>query len=141
MSSVSCVTPATFCVAVVDDDPRLRQLLAYELDDLGVSFTCFSSAIELLNCKKLHEFKLILLDLVMPEMDGYSCLVKLRQGCFQGKVIIVTANWDSSREQDLRHAGVDDCWNKTVALERLGPLVQQLRLTSLSVCEPSLDNS
>jgi CheY-like chemotaxis protein len=131
MSSVSSEPPTTFSVAVVDDDPRLRQLLALELVDLGVSATCFSSAIELLNWEQLHDLQLILLDLVMPEMDGLTCLMKLRQHCFTGKVIVVTANWDSSREQDLLHAGADDCWNKTVALERLGPLVRQLGLPSL----------
>jgi CheY-like chemotaxis protein len=128
MSSLSSEPPASFSVAVVDDDPRLRQLLALELDDLGVSATCFSSAIELLNWEQLHELQLILLDLVMPEMDGLTCLIRLRQGCFTGKVVVVTANWESSREQDLLQAGADDCWNKTVALERLGPLVRQLRL-------------
>lgn len=138
MSSVSSTPPAAFSVAVVDDDPRLRQLLALELDDLGVSATCFSSAIELLNWEQLHDLNLILLDLVMPEMDGLTCLIKLRQGRFTGKVIVVTANWESSREQYLLHAGADDCWNKTVALERLGPLVHQLRLPSLPGCPPPL---
>jgi CheY-like chemotaxis protein len=131
MSSLPSEPSIGFSVAVVDDDPRLRQLMALELNDLGVCAACFSSAIELLNWEQLHQLKLILLDLVMPEMDGLTCLIKLRQGCFTGKVIVVTANWESSREQDLLHAGADDCWNKTVALERLGPLVRQLRLPSL----------
>lgn len=123
-------TPAAltpFNVAVVDDDPRLRQLLALELQDLGVSTFCFSSAVDLLNWEELHQLQLILLDLVMPEMDGLTCLIKLRQGSFSGKVVVVTANWEFSREHALLRAGADDCWNKTVALERLGPLVQQLR--------------
>jgi two-component system OmpR family response regulator len=132
VTSVSSEPPAPFSVAVVDDDPRLRELLALELGDLGVSATCFSSAMELLNWEQLHDLQLILLDLMMPEMDGLTCLMKLRQDCFTGKVIVVTANWDSSRAQELLHAGADDCWNKTVALERLAPLVRLLGLASLS---------
>ncbi|MFN6132438.1 MAG: response regulator [Synechococcaceae cyanobacterium] len=128
----STVQPAAgSSVAVVDDDPRLRTLLAMELEDLGVAASCFSSAIDLLTWEHLHELKLILLDLVMPEMDGLTCLLKLRQNCFRGMVVIVTANWESSRERDLLDAGADDCWIKTVALERLGPLVQQLGLAGL----------
>ena len=127
MNTPTATVQTSFNVAVVDDDPRLRQLLALELQDLGVSATCFSSAMALLNWEQLHELHLILLDLVMPEMDGLTCLVKLREDSFRGKVVVVTANWESSREQALLRAGADDCWNKTVALERLGPLVQQLR--------------
>ena len=112
--------------AVVDDDRRLRQLLALELEDLGVAVTCFPSAIELLDWGQLHQTQLILLDLVMPEMDGRSCLLKLRQRCFTGKIIVVTANWESSQEQDLLNAGADGCWNKTLALQQLGPFVDKL---------------
>ncbi|MEB3360746.1 MAG: response regulator [Synechococcaceae cyanobacterium] len=130
MSTVTHQPPSAFSVAVVDDDPRLRQLLTLELEDLGISTTCFSSAMELLSWDHLHDLQLILLDLVMPEMDGLTCLIKLRQVCFTGKVVVITANWEVSREQDLMRAGADDCWNKTVALERLGPLVEQLRQPS-----------
>lgn len=130
MSTATHQPASAFSVAVVDDDPRLRELLTLELEDLGLSTTCFSSAIELLNWDHLHDLQLILLDLVMPEMDGLTCLIKLRQDCFRGKVVVITANWEISREQDLMRAGADDCWNKTVALERLGPLVEQLRQPS-----------
>lgn len=114
-------------VAVVDDDPRLRELLALELEDLGAAPTCFASAAALLGSEQLPLQHLVLLDLVMPEMDGLTCLRRLRQGAFAGKVVIVTANWEASREQDLIAAGADGCWNKTVALERLAPLLQILR--------------
>ena len=118
---------AAFLAAVVDDDPRVRRLLALELEDLGVSPTCFSSAIELLSWEKLHQLQLILLDLMMPEMDGLACLTKLRQGYFRGTVVMVTANWEESRAQALLSAGADACWNKTAALERLAPFIAQLR--------------
>ena len=119
--------PSELSVAVVDDDPRLRDLLALELEDLGVNPTCFPSAIDLLGSEQLHKIQLILLDLVMPDMDGLTCLLKLRQCCFSGKVVVVTANWEVNREQDLIRAGADGCWNKTVALERLGPYLESLR--------------
>ncbi|MEB3169422.1 MAG: response regulator [Synechococcaceae cyanobacterium] len=130
MSVLSPPAAAVLSVAVVDDDPRLRQLLALELEDLGVAAICFPSAMALLNWEQLHQLQLVLLDLVMPEMDGLSCLIQLRRGCFSGKVVVFTANWECSRAQELLRAGADDCWNKTAVLERLGPLVEQLRQPS-----------
>lgn len=119
--------PDQINVAVVDDDPRLRELLALELEDLGATPTCFPSAKDLLDCKDLHSLQLVLLDLVMPEMDGLTCLLELRQNSFQGRVVLVTANWESTKDYDLMEAGADDCWNKTVALERLAPLLERMR--------------
>lgn len=58
-------------VAIVDDDPRIRKLLALELADLGCATSDFASAEELLNGLQGHGFDLILLDLVLPGLDGF----------------------------------------------------------------------
>ena len=66
-SSSECPT-----VAVVDDDPRIRALLDDELSDEGFEpFLCASGA-ELLELVDRRPIDLILLDLMMPEMDGIS---------------------------------------------------------------------
>ena len=64
-------------VAIVDDDPRLRELIRDELIDEGVEpFVCSDgeALLELLDQRKID---LILLDLMMPKMDGMTCLQRL----------------------------------------------------------------
>ena len=99
-------TPAV--VAVVDDDPRIRALLEDELIDEGVIPVLCASGYEMLESIKKYDVKLILLDLMMPEMDGFQCLKELRSQAFQGVVVIVTALSDDSKRREALSEGASD---------------------------------
>jgi DNA-binding response OmpR family regulator len=93
-------------VAVVDDDPRIRRLLEDELADLGHAPTCYSNAFDLLKELDINPPAIVLLDLLMPQMDGIECLRRMRNSGFEGPVIIFTALSDNEkrREADLEGA-------------------------------------
>ena len=57
-------------VAFLDDDPRLRSLIAEELLDEGVQPLASSTGQDLFNCLDVEKVDLIFLDLMMPVMDG-----------------------------------------------------------------------
>lgn len=99
-------TPAV--VAVVDDDPRIRALLEDELIDEGVTPVLCASGYEMLESIKKYDVKLILLDLMMPGMDGFQCLKELRAQAFQGVVVIVTALSDDSKRREALSEGASD---------------------------------
>ena len=99
-------TPAV--VAVVDDDPRIRALLEDELIDEGVTPVLCASGYEMLESIKKYDVKLILLDLMMPGMDGFQCLKELRTQAFQGVVVIVTALSDDSKRRKALSEGASD---------------------------------
>ena len=99
-------TPAV--VAVVDDDPRIRALLEDELIDEGVTPVLCASGYEMLESIKKYDVKLILLDLMMPGMDGFQCLKGLRAQAFQGVVVIVTALSDDSKRREALSEGASD---------------------------------
>jgi DNA-binding response OmpR family regulator len=61
-------------VAVVDDDPRIRALLASELEDLGAEVLRCREGSELLADARLDQVQLVLLDWVMPGLDGVGIL-------------------------------------------------------------------
>ena len=61
-------------IAIVDDDPRIRKLLTEELQDLGHTCACFEDGFELLDISPPGPWALVLLDLMMPQMDGVECL-------------------------------------------------------------------
>lgn len=99
-------TPAV--VAVVDDDPRIRALLEDELIDEGVTPLLCASGHQMLESVKKYDVKLILLDLMMPGMDGFQCLKELRTLAFQGAVVIVTALSDDAKRREALSEGASE---------------------------------
>ena len=55
-------------VAIVEDDPRIQQLLLAEIKDEGHNGVIFNSAEEFLNNSSAQPFDLVLLDLMLPGM-------------------------------------------------------------------------
>lgn len=112
-------------VAVVDDDPRIRTLLQEELLDEGIDAHLCASGLELLNLLKSQTIDLILLDLMMPEMDGMECLERLQAIGFKGKILIVTAFSDEIKRRQAMAAGADGYILKPNLFDDLGALLQQ----------------
>lgn len=95
-------------IAVVDDDPRIRKLLEDELTDLNYQSTCFDNAFDLLENLADCAPALVLLDLLMPQMDGIECLRRLRRVGYRGVVIIFSALSDNERRQEAELEGANE---------------------------------
>ena len=65
-------TPKALRVAVVEDDPRIQQLISAEITDEGHTCICFGSAEDFLDEAGSDRFDLLLLDLMLPGMDGLA---------------------------------------------------------------------
>ena len=87
-------------IAVVDDDPRIRHLLREELIDAGFDPECYKDGFALLEKLTITPPDLILLDLMMPQLDGIECLRRIRQAGFEGPVLIFTALSDNEKRQE-----------------------------------------
>ncbi len=87
-------------VAIVDDDYRLRELIRQELIDEGVEPIVCPNGQALLDLLNQRSVDLILLDLMMPTMDGMTCLKCLQDRSNLIPVLVVTAfNEDSKRAE------------------------------------------
>ena len=65
-------TPKALRVAVVEDDPRIQQLISAEITDEGHACIGFGSAEDFLDEAGSDRFDLLLLDLMLPGMDGLA---------------------------------------------------------------------
>lgn len=66
-------------ILVVDDDPDILTIIQYSLEEMpGVQLTCVQSGEEALQTAMKIEPDLILLDVMMPQMDGIATLKALR---------------------------------------------------------------
>jgi CheY-like chemotaxis protein len=112
-------------VAVVDDDARIRELLATELEDLGATVLRCRDGSDLLNTAELTAVQLVLLDWMMPGVNGEATLLELRARQFNGRVVVVTALCDPQVQATAQAAGAAATLLKTEALEQLGHWLNQ----------------
>ncbi len=95
-------------IALVDNDEDSREVLQVLLETEGHSVQQFSSGKEFLAAFRPGLFKLILLDLSMPKMDGYEVLSRIRREDENVPVVAVTAQaYDTDRER-AHAAGFSD---------------------------------
>jgi len=66
-------------ILVVEDDPDTRAALCTMLENLGFSHVSFGSAKETLSSLKGLRVDLALLDIMMPEMNGYELLREIKK--------------------------------------------------------------
>jgi len=106
-------------ILVIEDDPIIRQTVEYALKRAG--FTVHGASDGLLGLQAAHEFEpdLVLLDLMLPGMDGYEIAEKLRETDKETAIIMVTA-LDTERDKVRGlDAGADDYLTKPFSMEEL----------------------
>ena len=96
-----------YTILIVDDEEDMRNLVEMYL--LNSGYTCLQAdnGEEAINLVELHEIDLILMDIMMPEMDGFSICEKIRSQS-EVPIIFVSAKgeeWD--KVKGLR-IGADD---------------------------------
>jgi DNA-binding response OmpR family regulator len=65
-------------VLLVEDDPRMPEILAGLLHDDNIQLTGAKDATEALECLRARRFDLILLDLGLPGVNGFDLLRQLK---------------------------------------------------------------
>jgi DNA-binding NtrC family response regulator len=109
-------------VLIVDDDPVQRRVLEEVIKRLGHetrSAAGGEQAIAFLEGPDAASISLILLDLVMPQMDGMAVLERLRSKPGLPPIIVQTANGSIDSAISAMRAGAVDFVVKPVAPERL----------------------
>lgn len=83
-------THANLAVAVVEDEPRLRELLVREIIAMGHGAEGFRTADEAWPRIEQGDFDLLLLDLNLPGMDGMELFRQVRQAPLNVAVVVLT---------------------------------------------------
>lgn len=110
------------CILIVDDDPAQRRILEETVKTFGhMTLTAESGeqAIDVLKGEESGQIDLILLDLVMPGLDGMGVLDRLRPDPASPPVIVQTAHGSIDSAIGAMRAGATDFVVKPVSPERL----------------------
>ncbi len=124
------------CILVIEDDPTQRRILEELVRRFGHEAVVAENAIkglEILASPVGRRIQLVLLDLVMPEMDGLEFLERLSGLRAELPVIVQTAQGSIEMVVRAMRAGADDFVVKPVNPERLKVSIQNLlKVTALT---------
>ncbi len=98
-------------ILVVDDDPNVQRLLSYTLRQEGFEVSVVSDGPEALKAWAAEHPALVILDLMLPRLDGYAVAQRIREDEGAGAhvpIVMLTAEGDVEQRIRGLRAGADD---------------------------------
>jgi CheY-like chemotaxis protein len=117
-------------ILVVDDAPMNQLVARRALERLGYLPVVASSGQAALDLMAQSEFRAVLMDCRMPEMDGFEATRRIRTreaacGPRRTPIIALTANAQPGDRDDCLAAGMDDYMSKPLDLDLLGRILRR----------------
>jgi CheY-like chemotaxis protein len=119
----------SFRVLLVEDEPVIRELVTTMLEGDGIKVTCMSEGAGAVKSVKLRTPDLILLDVVLPGLDGFAVCRLLRADPQVPPVPIymLTGRSRSADHQSARRVGANGFIAKPFKAEELQSLVAEVK--------------
>ena len=111
-------------ILVAEDDKPLAQLLTANLEQDGHEVVVAEDGRYVLDTLMEQTFDVVVLDLMMPWVDGFDVLLNL--GSSRPRIVVLTARDDSYSERRARALGVDAYLTKPYDPEELTATVKRL---------------
>ncbi|WP_031508135.1 response regulator transcription factor [Streptomyces megasporus] len=119
MTSAANPTPASARVLIVDDEPAVREALRRSLAFEGYETDLASDGLEALERVEAHRPDLVILDVLMPRMDGLTAARRLRAAGATVPILMLTARDTVGDRVTGLDAGADDYLVKPFELDEL----------------------
>jgi DNA-binding NtrC family response regulator len=116
-------------VMVVDDEEALRTVLSAELQGEGYQVASAGDGQEAINILTTQEFDLILLDIKMPNVDGFEVLKFVKDRHPKTKVVMLTGFADLKNAIESKKLGAEDFVSKPYDLVDLLTTVERVLTT------------
>ena len=117
-------------ILLAEDSPEIQRLVAFVLKKEGADVTVAENG--RIACEKATSawkdgspFDVILMDMQMPELDGYGATAKLRERGYKGAIIALTAHAMAADRQKCLDAGCDDYATKPIDKAKLLKIVKR----------------
>ncbi|MBI4429224.1 MAG: response regulator [Ignavibacteriales bacterium] len=117
-------------ILVVDDEDALRTVLSAELEGEGYQVGTAADGQEAINILGKSAFDLILLDIKMPNVDGFEVLRFVKEKHPKTKVIMLTGFADLKNAIESKKLGAEDFVSKPYDLVDLLTTVERVLTTA-----------
>ena len=95
-------------ILIVDDDTEIRDLLEFDISSSGYFVDTASDGFEGLNKALNNKYDLILLDVMMPKMNGFEVCQNIRQAKINVPILMLTAKGTIGDKTSGFDSGADD---------------------------------
>jgi len=106
-------------ILLLEDDPILQEIIEEYLIELGYKVDCFYDGDSALDAAMSKKYDMLLLDVNVPEIDGFEMLEYLREIKNQTPAIFITSLKDYKHLQRAFNMGAQDYLKKPFELEEL----------------------
>lgn len=121
-----------FNILVADDQPNIRRLYQYTLEKNGYRVFTVENGEDALAVLEKEHIDVVILDVMMPKMDGFSCLKLIRDAGMTMPVLMITAKDGAEDKRRSFLLGTDDYMVKPVdeieMLLRIKALLRRSRI-------------
>jgi CheY-like chemotaxis protein len=118
-------------ILIVEDNAINQKVIAMYVKKRGFATEIAANGLEAVNnvkSKPLGYFDLILLDIFMPEMDGFEACVEIRKwegGKHHYPIVALTANVMQEIADQCTECGMDECLSKPIDYKKLDALLEK----------------
>ena len=123
-----------FNILVADDDKNTRLLMSAVLENEGYTVFCAKDGVEALDLMDENHIDLVVLDIMMPNMNGYEFTKELRSANNDLPILMVSAKQLPSDRKQGFLVGTDDYMTKPVDEEemllRIKALLRRAKIVS-----------
>lgn len=123
-------------ILIIEDEPGMRQGLEDNLKFEGYGTTTIGDGVEGLRIAERHEHDLILLDLMLPGLDGMEICRRLKKKGAKTPIIMLTARGEESDRVLGLELGADDYITKPFSLRELLARIKAILRRSGDIHQP-----
>jgi DNA-binding response OmpR family regulator len=123
-----------FNILVVDDNESIRKLILTYLQRDGYNVTLGANGLEALEVLETIHVDLMIVDIMMPKMDGYTLTEDLRAANYNFPILMITAKETFEDKKKGFNAGTDDYMVKPIDMNemllRVGALLRRAKISN-----------
>ncbi len=125
-------------ILVVDDEPNIRDLLITSLRFAGFQVRAAANGAQTISAVLEEEPDLIVLDVMLPDMNGFSVTKRLRGAGYVAPILFLTAKDDTEDKITGLNAGGDDYVTKPFSLDEIVARIQAILRRTMQTDEEAV---
>jgi PAS domain S-box-containing protein len=132
MPSITCSKPSpgeirerSLRILVAEDNPVNQKVALSMLKRIGYRADVAVNGFEVLQALERQPYDVVLMDVQMPEMDGFEATRRIRSSGFKVCIIAITAHALNGDKEACLYAGMDEYISKPIRMEELQKVLER----------------